>query len=93
MDFNSKNFQYVTESFGKVVEKMQAGGRSYLRSLSRSKPSEIPANIDDDFPTLAPDFKLPSELAHARDNLFSSILRMSGRANMWLHYDVCQEPT
>ena len=50
LDFNAKNFKYVTESFGTVIEKMEKGGRMYLRSLSRSKPSDIPANLDDDFP-------------------------------------------
>lgn len=60
----------------------------YLRALSRSKPSDIPANLNDDFPFLAPDFRLPPELSFASDCLFSSILRLSGRANMWLHYDV-----
>ena len=88
LDFNAKNFKYVTEPFGKVISKMERGARMYLRSLSRSKPSDIPANIKDDFPDLAPDFRLPSELHHAKESLFSSILRLSGRANMWLHYDV-----
>jgi tRNA wybutosine-synthesizing protein 4 len=88
LDFNAKNFKYVTEPFGKVVSKMERGARMYLRSLSRSKPSDIPANIKDDFPALAPDFTLPSELHLARQSLFSSILRLSGMANMWLHYDV-----
>lgn len=88
MDFNSKNFRYVTEPFGAVMSKMKAGGRLYLRSLSKAQPSELPANLEDDFPGLAGDFVLPPELAHAHDNLFSSILRLSGRANMWLHYDV-----
>lgn len=67
---------------------MQDGGRMYLRALSRSKPSDIPANLEDDFPSLAPDFQLPKELDLANDSVFSSILRLSGRANMWLHYDV-----
>lgn len=88
LDFNAKNFKYVTQAFGKVIEKIVGGGRLYLRSLSRSKPSDVPANLEDDFPSLAPDFKLPKELDFAKHSLFSSILRLSGRANMWLHYDV-----
>jgi tRNA wybutosine-synthesizing protein 4 len=88
MDFNSKNFQYVTDSFGNIMERIQAGGRLYLRSLSHTKPSETPANIDEDFPGIGQDFCLPEELDFVKQNLFSSILRISGRVNMWLHYDV-----
>lgn len=89
MDFNSKNFRYVTEPFGKVMERAEAGERIYLRALSRDKPSERPANIQDDFSALAEDFCLPRELDSANRCLFSSVLRVSGRINMWLHYDVC----
>lgn len=88
MDFNSKNFQYLTDSFANVVGRIQAGGRLYLRSLSHTKPSESPANIDADFPGISRDFRLPEELEFVKRNLFSSILRLSGRVNMWLHYDV-----
>ncbi|KFG83237.1 Leucine carboxyl methyltransferase family [Metarhizium anisopliae] len=88
MDFNSKNFRYVTEPFGKVMERAEAGERIYLRALSRDKPSERPANIQDDFSALAEDFCLPRELDSANRCLFSSVLRVSGRINMWLHYDV-----
>ncbi|GJN78048.1 tRNA methyltransferase ppm2 [Purpureocillium lilacinum] len=88
MDFNSKNFEYVSDSFGKIINKMQSGARMYLRSLSRDKPSGVPAILENDFPRLAKDFCLPPELGHIRKNLFSSVLRVSGRVNMWLHYDV-----
>lgn len=88
MDFNSKNFRYVTDSFGAVMSRVEAGGRLYLRSLSRAKPSESPANIEEDYPSLAADFVLPTELDYVRQHLFSSVLRISGRVNMWLHYDV-----
>ncbi|OAA44357.1 Leucine carboxyl methyltransferase family [Metarhizium rileyi] len=88
MDFNSKNFRYVTESFGKVMTRAEAGERIYLRALSRKQPSERPANIRDDFPNLAEDFILPKEMDRANRGLFSSVLRISGRTNMWLHYDV-----
>ncbi|KAH6877342.1 hypothetical protein B0T10DRAFT_192573 [Thelonectria olida] len=88
LDFNSKNFRYVTESFGTFISKASQGQRLYLRSLSDQKPSESPANIDDDFPSLASDCRLPDELAPVKENLFSSVLRISGKVNMWLHYDV-----
>lgn len=93
MDFNSKNFQYVTDTFGNIVDRIQnGGGRLYLRSLSHDKPAEAPANLREDFPGLAKDFGLPEEVSFVRDNLFSSVLRISGRVNMWLHYDVSLPP-
>ncbi|KAI6781992.1 uncharacterized protein J7T54_003411 [Emericellopsis cladophorae] len=88
MDFNSKNFRYVTDQFKKIIEKIQSGGRLYIRSLSTDNPTDQPANLENDFPSLAEDFTLPEELAFVKENLFSSILRISGRVNMWLHYDV-----
>lgn len=88
MDFNSKNFGYVSAPLEKVVMEMQDGGRMYLRSLSRKRPSEEPAKLEDDFPQLARDFCLPPELGRAKRGMFSSVLRISGRVNMWLHYDV-----
>ncbi|UKZ71604.1 uncharacterized protein TrAtP1_012559 [Trichoderma atroviride] len=88
MDFNSKNFAYVTDSFGSIMDKLQSGARVYLRALSRNKPSEAPAKLEEDFPSLAEDFTLPPEMAYIKDRLFSSVLRLAGRVNMWLHYDV-----
>ena len=88
MDFGAKNFQYITDSFANIVGRIQKGGRLYLRSLSHSKPSESPANMAEDFPGISQDFQLPEELEFVRKNLFSSVLRLSGRVNMWLHYDV-----
>lgn len=88
MDFNSKNFQYITDSFARVVSRIHQGARLYLRSLSHDKPSHSPANIDQDFPEISRDFSLPDELGLVTENLFSSVLRLSGRVNMWLHYDV-----
>lgn len=88
MDFKSKNFQYITDTFASIMTRIEAGGKLYLRSLSTSKPSESPAKLEEDFPDLAVDFKLPREVAFVKENLFSSILRISGRVNMWLHYDV-----
>lgn len=53
MDFNTKNFDYVSHPFGRAMAKLQAGGRLYLRSLSRDRPSEQPANMERDFLRLA----------------------------------------
>ncbi|KAK0741628.1 hypothetical protein B0T21DRAFT_381455 [Apiosordaria backusii] len=88
MDFNAKNFRYVTTEFGDLAQKIEQGGRLYLRALSHEKPTEKPSILADDFPTLADDFVLPEQLALVRENLFSSVLRLSGPVNMWLHYDV-----
>ncbi|RSL61585.1 tRNA wybutosine-synthesizing protein 4 [Fusarium duplospermum] len=88
LDFNSKNFRYVTETFKEFMDKAARGEGLYLRALSEEKPSEAPANLADDFPSLAEDFRLPAELDYITERLFSSVLRISGRANMWLHYDV-----
>lgn len=89
MDFNAKNFHYVKESFENAIRRAEAGHRVYLRSLSREKPMDRPANINVDFPGLASDFHLPDQMKSIQDSLFSSVLRISGRINMWLHYDVC----
>lgn len=88
MDFISKNFRYVTMPFGEFMEAVDAGNRLYLRSLSAEKPSELPADLNRDFPTIANDFRLPPELKLVRENAHSSALRISGPVNMWLHYDV-----
>ncbi|KHE85314.1 hypothetical protein GE21DRAFT_1206658 [Neurospora crassa] len=88
MDFTTKNFRYVTTEFGDFMRRVEKGDRLYLRALSTDKPTEKPAVLSDDFPSLATDFVLPPELALVGDRLFSSVLRVSGPVNMWLHYDV-----
>ncbi|KAF4335043.1 leucine carboxyl methyltransferase 2 [Fusarium beomiforme] len=88
MDFNSKSFRYVTKPFSMFMAKAAKGEALYLRALSEAKPTESPANLQEDFPALADDFQLPEELSLVKDRMFSSVLRISGRANMWLHYDV-----
>lgn len=88
MDFTAKNFRYVTTEFGEFAQRVGQGDKVYLRALSHERPSEKPAVLAEDFPALAPDFVLPAQLSLVAENLFSSVLRMSGRVNMWLHYDV-----
>ena len=90
MDFTTKNFRYATAEFGDFARRVGQGDKLYLRALSQEKPSEKPALLADDFPTLAPDFVLPPQLSLVEENLFSSVLRVSGPVNMWLHYDVGQ---
>lgn len=88
MDFNAKNFAYVTKNFGDFIDEVEKGEKLYLRSLSAVKPSEVPANIENDFTSLAQDFRLPPELEFVVKNAHSSPLRLSGPVIMWLHYDV-----
>ncbi|TRX92802.1 hypothetical protein FHL15_006208 [Xylaria flabelliformis] len=88
MDFNSKNFSYITTDFASFMGEVEKGGKQYLRALSEEHPSDHPANIEVDFPGIASDFQLPPELSFVKKNEHSSVLRISGRVNMWLHYDV-----
>ncbi|TDZ32371.1 tRNA wybutosine-synthesizing protein 4 [Colletotrichum trifolii] len=88
MDFNSKNFRYVTKKFGDFIKEVEDGNRLYLRALSKDGPSNLPTKLDSDYPSLAQDFCLPPSLGYVDHNLFSSVLRISGPVNMWLHYDV-----
>lgn len=88
MDFLQKNFVYERVRFSTFMDDILQGSPQYLRSLSNDKPSLEPANFTSDFPKLAPDFTLPEELSFIVQNMHSSILRVSGVVNMWLHYDV-----
>jgi tRNA wybutosine-synthesizing protein 4 len=89
MDFSAKNFRYKTVTMKELLERAGQGDKVYLRALSREAPADRPAELSLDFPELAPDFTLPAALsAHIGDQLFSSVLRVSGRVSLWLHYDV-----
>ncbi|CAJ2510687.1 Uu.00g063120.m01.CDS01 [Anthostomella pinea] len=88
MDFNAKNFAYVTKAFGPFMSEVAGGGKLYLRALSEDRPTAQPACLASDFPQLADDFQLPEELSFVTNNAFSSVLRISGPVTMWLHYDV-----
>lgn len=90
MNFKSKNFTYATKPFGEFMDQIDNGEKLYLRSLSSENPSEQPADLSRDFPSIADDFRLPQELAFAVENAHSSPLRISGPVNMWLHYDVSE---
>lgn len=88
MDFNAKNFRYVNKKFGDFMQEVQDGKSLYLRALSKDNPSNMPTQLAQDYPSLAKDFSLPPPLEYAAQNTFSSVLRISGPVNMWLHYDV-----
>lgn len=88
MDFNAKNFRYATMAFGEFARAVQQGKRLYLRALCAEAPADRPASLEQDFPVLASDFVLPSQLKTCQDNIHSSVLRISGPVNMWLHYGI-----
>ncbi|KXT00480.1 hypothetical protein AC578_4069 [Pseudocercospora eumusae] len=88
MDFQNKNFQYITQEFGTFMDAVEHGERLYLRALSQDAPSTNPTCLSEDFPSIAQDFELPHELEYVTQNQHSSPLRISGPVNMWLHYDV-----
>ena len=88
LNFQQKNFQYVTKKFQDFADQIKEGSRQYMRSLASDEPSEKPANFWVDFPELGPDFELPSEFEMVKRNMHSAVLRISGPVIMWLHYDV-----
>ena len=88
MDFQAKNFRYVTTTFASFIDRIASGSMEYLRSLAAEKPAGKPAKFELDFPELAPDFRLPPQLDYVSENAHSSPLRISGPVIIWLHYDV-----
>lgn len=91
MDFTVKNFRYTTMEFGDFAKRVLNGGRFYLRALSHDAPADQAASLEQDFPSLAADFVLPNQLRACQDNIHSSVLRISGPVNMWLHYGMQEE--
>ncbi|MCJ1403549.1 tRNA methyltransferase ppm2 [Xylographa trunciseda] len=88
MNFQEKNFTYVTKAFGIFIDEISTGQTQYLRSLSKTEPARSPANFAMDYPNIATDFRLPSQLQMVIQSFHSSVLRISGPVAMWLHYDV-----
>lgn len=88
MDFREKNFSYVQKPFETFLDEVSKGSRQYLRSIASIDPSGKPADFWIDFPELGPDFELPSEYDTVKRNMHSSVLRVSGKVAIWLHYDV-----
>jgi len=83
MDFKAKNFHYVTKDFGDFMAAASAGDNVYLRTTSARHHAERPACLEDDFPSLSPDFVLPPELSLVSDKsaFFSSVLRIQGNVS------------
>lgn len=88
MTFKDKNFQYVKRSASAFLDGIAQGSRSYLRAVSSTQPNKLPTKLEEDFPTIAADFRLPAILDVVKSNLHSSPLRISGPVSLWLHYDV-----
>lgn len=88
MLFESRNFVIKKNTFPEFINAIVKGERRYLRSIS-SKDHRKPANFSRDFEDLAADFILTDSLAIPSGQVHSSVLRISGPINMWLHYDVC----
>ena len=87
MHFLRKDFSYVSKPFGDFLSDIQQGAHQYLRSISSSEPSRKVADLGQDFPEIADDFKLPPLLADVVNLYHSSPLRITGDVTMWLHVD------
>ena len=87
MLFESKNFVIEKNTFSGFMDAIVLGEKRYLRTIS-SQDHRKPANFGKDFASLAPDFVLPIEQILPKGRIHSSVLRISGDINMWLHYDV-----
>ena len=88
MNFQVKNFAYVTMPFGEFIDKVEGGEKLYLRAVSRNKPGKQATNLEEDYPEIASDFQIPPALELVKVQMHSSPLRISGSVSMWLHYDV-----
>lgn len=89
--FPTKNFVYKNIPFKELKSEVESGSHVYLRSLASTSPFQKPANLNHDFPTIAPDFQIPAFLGshfHLSNRIHSSVLRLSGNVAVWLHYDV-----
>lgn len=90
MNFQRKDFAYKTVPFHNFLHQLQSdpSAHMYLRSISSTHPSTVPADFSTDWPEFSTDFRLPPLLSFVGANEHSSPLRISGNVNMWLHYDV-----
>lgn len=88
MTFKDKNFQYVKKTVADFLDGIAQGSQSYLRAVSSSQPNKLPTKLEDDFPTISADFRLPDVFDMVKASYHSSPLRISGPVSLWLHYDV-----
>ncbi len=87
MNFHAKNFKYVKQAFAEFLDAADRGAHLYLRSISSENPAQKAAVLEEDFPEIAGDFRLPPEMQLVVETFHSSALRISSDINMWLHYD------
>ncbi|KAF2129601.1 LCM-domain-containing protein [Dothidotthia symphoricarpi CBS 119687] len=88
MTFKDKNFQYVKRSVSDFFDGIATGSKAYLRAVSSSQPNKLPTKLEDDFPSIAADFRIPEIFEAVKSSHHSSPLRISGPVSLWLHYDV-----
>jgi tRNA wybutosine-synthesizing protein 4 len=88
MTFKDKNFSYVKRSVSEFLGGIAQGSHAYLRAVSSSQPNKLPTKLEDDFPTISDDFRVPDVCNIVKENYHSSPLRISGPVTLWLHYDV-----
>lgn len=97
MDFLKKNFQYKTLSFDQVIKRSAENLHDdffidntevyYLRSLGNDSRGREVANLENHYPELYKDFKVPEFLEPS--TIFSSVLRVASKGvQLWTHYDV-----
>ncbi|KIX08354.1 uncharacterized protein Z518_03010 [Rhinocladiella mackenziei CBS 650.93] len=90
MNFQRKDFVYTAMPFHEFINQLENNqdAHMYLRSISSTNPTQLPANFNTDWPELSSDFQLPTPLRFIKQTQHSSPLRISANVNMWLHYDV-----
>lgn len=90
MTFGTKNFTYEKRSVSSFFSSISSGAPFYLRAISSSQPNKLPTRLEEDFPTIASDFQIPSLCRSVinESTYHSSPLRISGPVSLWLHYDV-----
>lgn len=88
MTFKDKNFQYTKKPFGDFIDGVASGSKTYLRAVSSTQANRLPTKLQDDFPSIAPDFQLGPAFSFVQENQHSSPLRIAGPVALWLHYDV-----
>lgn len=97
MNFLTKNFQYKTLPFDQLIKRSSSVEHEeyflsntevyYLRSLGNDSRGREIANIDQHYPELSKDFKVPEFVDPS--TIFSTVLRVASKGvQLWTHYDV-----
>ena len=87
MKFYHKNFRISRKKPKEFIDGIIKGNHEYFRAISLLNRRGA-ANFHQDFADLAQDFSMPDGFGISPNMVHSSVLRISGRVNMWLHYDV-----